>query len=449
MSGILPFLYMVFFLVIVIREIVFIHKQYDILLMYALIYALVPFTLLTIHNNGGDVGNYLRFDSDSTLLAMFAFSLIGYCLIDFGYKVKIKRYKKERVRTIESQEVLTTTDKEVNRLTVLSIILTLLSLVSLYLWSRAYGGPFKMMAYASLIRSGYDTTKNGLAFFKNPANLCTMGSYVSFLCLIQNKQRNRALNLLLLVLNIYAKILYSLIDDGRMNAVIYFVGFVAIYYYFKLNNREIKLRTVASRALLIAIVSFFLMVFASTIMDRFRYNSNELTFAEFDFSSSLVKEFRYTFSDLYTSIGKRWNGFEYTFFRNILSGLFAYFPTALKPEYAKVSLTKINSINVYGEAYSNHSGSPPDFLSVAIYDVGFVGIILYPIILGILLRILDEKFRYYKKDSVFGMTVYLCLLFRIARIIPNASMYNVILSLFYIVISSLLYYMINRVSVGR
>jgi hypothetical protein len=406
--------------------------------MYTLVYGLIPFLIMYEYTESGIDTLGIDFsDLELTyILAVLIFSVAGYFLIGLGYRVKVRSHSIKQSNNVTFGR----------RLFPVLIITTLIAFVSLYLWTRSYGGPLEMMKYAQFIRSGYVIKENKFAFFKRFANISTMGAYIAFGLIINPgiEKQHRFLNYVMLSINVYVKIMYSLIDDGRMTTAIFIVGFPAVYIYHKYLRNKVNLRKALLILGVLLVSGYVLIIFSNPIMNYVRYGEFNMTFAEFDLLSSLRRELGYTFASSQTAMKLRFEGYDYTFLRDVASGLFSYLPTGLTPVYARTHLTYINSVNLYGPDVQY--GSPPDFLSVSLYDLGILGVIIYPILFGLVIKQLDKFFKRYKVSSIWGTILYICLAFRISRVIANASFYNVALSIFHIVFTYCLYWVVNHFS---
>ena len=461
MIFLLSIAYLVFMLIIVIREIIYIKRCNDIKiisatrLMYALIYGFVPFLVLYSYSSSGITTYGIDYSSKGVVITTFLLfaSVFSYLLLELGYRATIRREYDYYKRTADDNVLPFSEEESLNENTShyigFAIALTIISALSLYLWTRAYGGPTKMMVHAQALRSGFTSVSNSLAFFKRFANVSTISSYLAFAILIDKnaKPSNRFISLVLLGTSIYVKVMYSLIDDGRMGAGIFVVGFPAIIIYKNLLLKKTSLGKVARLGGIVLVIGYLLIIFSNPLMDYIRTGTYSMNIEDYDIFASFREEFGYTFHSSQTAMELRYNGFDYTYFQDIASGFFSIFPTSLTPKFARTTLTYINSVNLYG-AHVQY-GSPPDFLSAAIYDLGYFGLIVFPFLLGVLLHKIDVFFEEYKRKSVWGLVLYICLAFRLARIMANAAMYNVVLSVFYLLFSAALLVLFKKFTIRR
>lgn len=460
MIFLLSIAYFIFMLVIVIREILYMKKCNDIKiisavrLMYALVYGIIPFLILYSYDSSGVITYGIDYSKEGVLniCILFFITVFSYFLIGLGYRAKVR--KKYRANTSLCHDDLSVTENQLfeedaSKYLGFTIILTIISAISLFLWTRAYGGPTKMMVHAQALRSGFISISNSLAFFKRFANVSTISSYLAFAILIDKnaKSSHRIVSLISLMISIYVKIMYSLIDDGRMGAGIFIIGFPAIIIYKQLLMKRISISKVIKKGVVFLSIGYLLIIFSNPLMEYVRTGTYSMNIADFNLTTSLRDELGYTFDSSQTAISV-WNeGFDYTILQDLASGFFSIFPTGLTPQFARTHLTYINSVNLYG-AHVQY-GSPPDFLTVAIYDLGIAGIIIFPFMFGVILHKVDVFFDAYKRKNVWGLVFYLCLAFRISRIVANAAMYNVILSVFYLFFSAVLLFFIKRFKVKR
>lgn len=449
MIIIIATLFLIFMIAIIAREIIYIRKSEDlriisaVRLMFALIYGLVP-AIILLEYYGKGVESYGIDYSGKGLFKLFIlliFGIIFYAMMDLGYRASISRLPH---LSLGLSRKLNKCEND-SKMFVLIVVLTIISVISLFLWTQAYGGAQVMMTHASALRSGFTSIDNGFAFFKRFANVSTISSYIAFSYALDKskKPQIRFINLVCLCVSIYVKIMYSLIDDGRLGAGIFVIGFPAIILYKKLIDKKITIRKIGIVGMALIIVAYLFMVFSNPVMNSIRTGEMNLTIDDFNITTSIREELGYTIESAQKAIELRYEGFEYTFFKNVSSGVFAYLPRGITPAYAKTTLTQINSINLYGS--NVHYGSPPDLISACIYDLGYLGVIVYALLLGIIVRKFDTFFKTYKTQSKWGLIVYLCLLFRISRVVANASFYNVALSVFYLVIAALILWVIHHI----
>ena len=130
--------------------------------VYLFMYEFLQIRVIRIFYNQTDL-NYLWM--------WFALAVVGYVVFKAAYKISLAS-KAAEIKELNLQSDKSS-QRDYARLELTGIICLVVGVVSLYLWTRAYGGIFDLIQVANLVRSGLYDVVNTLAFFKHPAKVIT------------------------------------------------------------------------------------------------------------------------------------------------------------------------------------------------------------------------------------------------------------------------------------
>ena len=125
---------------------------------------------------------------------------------------------------------------------------------------------------------------------------------------------------------------------------------------------------------------------------------------------------------------------------DVVNGVFAWLPTSLKPiilEDVWDYNTRILNTGGYGQ-------SPTSIVAQSIYDLSFLGIIIIPVIYGMLIRKFEKALEK-RKGNFFYDTVYVVLGYYLCKGIPYFSFYNIMINTFFIFIAIFIYNTVHKI----
>lgn len=104
---------------------------------------------------------------------------VGYVFITLGYKNRHKfTVGKRKINTSVNNRFRLEYD---SILRYSAIVILFISVFSLFMWTKAYGGIFQFIMQANAIRSGYTNINNSYGFFKHFASSIVIPSYAFFI----------------------------------------------------------------------------------------------------------------------------------------------------------------------------------------------------------------------------------------------------------------------------
>ena len=161
------------------------------------------------------------------------FAIIGYIGISIVYSFSMEK----KACFSEMNNEIFQDQSQLLRLQITSIGCLAIGFVSLFLWSYAFGGIFELLKVANAVRSGHYSGFNKLAFFKHPARIVTMVSFIS-LKLIKKKYKV-FLNVLIFAVSFLLSMLYLFASDGRLTLGLYIL--ILLFMATDIFKKELKL----------------------------------------------------------------------------------------------------------------------------------------------------------------------------------------------------------------
>lgn len=444
----LAFLYAVIFVIFMIYEIFYIIKIRKIRIiscirfMYTIIYGFVP---MVIYWSGNALYFNISFYDTTISYILFILSIMGYLSLNFGYCTKFLKKRNKKTFQMNNRDCTDCLVDNVKNIYISGIIIMMIGFVSLLLWTKAFGSPFGIIPYASLIRSRYSPIYNSLAFMKHPSGLIMYSSYIFFL-LLNDKKYNRFITLLLFVFSMFWSAVYLLSTDGRMVFITYF----AIFILYKITNSKkikengIRINTVIKIAAF-SLCLFVLMTSADYLFNYIKHGTLVETASE---NNKIIKminqELGYTLLSGHTALKALNNNLAGNkIFMDLQAGLFAYIPNRFKPSNT-MSLSSYNTMLVN----SPDPGTiPTDLISMSIYDLGIIGVITIPLFFGFIVRKIDEMFERHNNSKYYSMLSVLLSMYLSIRGIAYAEFELLLLSMFYILCGHTITIIVSRIRI--
>lgn len=401
-------------------------------LFYIALQFLVPMLLMGMYLFGNIEKDFLGYTIDYsdylTLLLRLFCSSVGYVALYFASKHKKNRLYKEVIFYQEDKV------EQTGVLFVTALILFAIGFISLCIWTSAYGGIFEFIKVSDIVRSGQGKVENKLAFFSRGAKTLIISSYLFFV-LMKNKKNSfaiRFITFILFVANLYATVLYLLSVDGRLLVAFYIFGFFLIYYYTKSNKKGSTLFSKIMFSLIIILLVYFTMKMDDiTYYIRYGHVNNDS-----DGGSALdsfLSETMFVLIGEQTYFQNVWLKGDYYIFNEITNGLFAWFPSSLKPIPLQ-SVWKVNS-----ELLNYSATMPFGVVGQGLYSLGLIGAFIMPFILGKAIKICEKKI----KGGIFDLIIYVVLLEAFLRSVAYGSFYDIILGQFSTVVALIVFYFVK------
>lgn len=429
---IIALLYIVFAIIAIISTVIKIARSHKLSIMnmcsamYIVILGIVPAIILLGYTDGLRETSGIDFSEQYiwTFYLQFVLTVLGYLFIHFGYRLKIKD-SNEYTGFAEQKTLL------------VSVIFTVLSLISLILWASGYGGVIGLFAKANSIRAGFVSSTNSFTFFKHFVPLSLMASWMLFNVLIRKGAKGllRKIGvLILLVCDITLSSIYIQANDGRLLLAVYVFLFFVLFFKYQYEVKKANFTPMLIKFGIAFIVAISMLFNADAILSVMKNEAYESS-GNSSIVETLSKEFSFIVSGTQNAMieDSTGNG-NLMIVNDIVNGAFAWLPTSLKPiilEDVWDYNTRILNTGGYGQ-------SPTSIVAQSIYDLSFLGIIIIPVIYGMLIK-KCEKALEKRKGNVFYDTVYVVLGYYLCKGIPYFSFYNIMMSTFFIFIAIFIY----------
>lgn len=400
--------------------------------MYIVLLGIVPAIILLGYTDGLRVTSGIYFAKQHiwTFYLQFVLTVLGYLFIHLGYRLKIK----------DSNEY---TGFSEQKTLFVSVIFTVLSLISLILWASGYGGVVGLIAKANQIRAGFVSSANSFTFFKHFVPLSLMASWMLFNVLIRKGARGllRKIGVLLLLgCDITLSIIYIQANDGRMLLAVYVFLFFVLFFKYQYEVKYANITPTLIKFGIAFIVAISILFNADAILSVIKNETYESS-GNSNIVETLSKEFSFIVSGTQNAMieDSTGNG-KLMIVNDIVNGAFAWLPTSLKPiilEDVWDYNTRILNTGGYGQ-------SPTSIVAQSIYDLSFLGIIIIPVIYGMLIKKF-EKVLEKRRGNVFYDTVYVVLGYYLCKGIPYFSFYNIMMNTFSIFIAIFIYNTVHKI----
>jgi len=368
----------------------------------------------------------------SMQLMSFVLTLISYISIQYGYvSVKTKPKKSEKYKKCN--------------ITKLASVLMIISVVSLIMYASGYGGIASLMVQANSIRSSNLISENSYTFFKHFIPLTIIASLLVYNAIfvertVKNPLRFWLLFFLLLVPSVIISIVYIIANDGRALAGMYLIFFILIAIKYLYDNRKITLTKLFGYLGCSLILGWIFIIGSEALMEQARGGVVAGGVEDNNgFSEKLIKEFSFLVSGLLSSIEYiDYTTDRYMFFNDTMNGVFAWLPTSLKP----IQLPDVWDINtelIDNTAYGQY---PTSIVAQSYYDLGILGVILIPMLWGKFIKIIENFFSNHK--NIIFSTLYMVVAFYFGKSMLYFSLYNIMMNIFFIVMTFIIYKFLNR-----
>lgn len=411
--------------------------------MWILIFGIVPLCVhCYVYNNGQNIKSLMVFDfSDKGILQFYfaaLFSIIGFIGLNIGYNVTLGlRNKPQYVLSQNDGDKNTYTDYSDSVLLISAFIMFAIGLCSLILWTRAFGGVVAFLDYASAVRSGYDTgITNSYTVFKRFAPLLQFANLIYFAIW---KKEKKPLCLILFILSLFFSILYLLANDGRAPMIMHFVSLAWLWSSFSHRKNSKK-----TRWILIVLCGFAALLLMHNYESIYGYlkNGTDIELSG-DIFSSIRDEFSFTTRNIQAVfLALEDNPYMFKLPSELLNGLFGILPSGLRPDWL-VNLEKVNTQYwVMGASAVYYGGKPPDIITTGIYTMNYFGILLLPMVFGMILKKLDDYFK--KANNAFSKILFASLLYPVIRTVAYTNFNGLTLNVFYIVLACLIIYFVDK-----
>lgn len=404
--------------------------------MYILSLCVMPAIVLFGYTNGLSFTNSIVFEEKTvwTFYSQLILTIIGYLILHFGYRIKQKESK-----------AYTSFTEQKNLL--ISVIFSLISAVSLYLWASGYGGINGLLASANQIRAGWVSSSNSFAFFKHFVPVSLLASWMLFNMIIRKEAKGAFAKigiLILLLCNVALSSIYIQANDGRLLLAVYIFLFFVLYLKHQYEIKKANIAPLLLKFGIVFIIVVLILFNADTILSIMRNDSSVSTESgNSNLLNTVTKEFSFIISGTQTAlIQNSSDDGKLMIVNDVVNGVFAWLPTSLKP-------IKLEDVWDYNTRIINTGGygqSPTSIVAQSIYDLSLFGIIIIPLIYGILIKKIENVLEK-RKGHVFYDTVYVVLGYYLCKGLPYFSLYNIMINTFFIFIAIIIYNVIQKIKI--
>jgi len=317
-------------------------------------------------------------------------------------------------------------------LQITTIVCMFIGLLSIYLWSKAFGGIFDLIKVGNAVRGGWSTAVNELAFFKHPSRLILISSFASLLLI--KYSHKKTLNKVIFIISFIYSILFLLANDGRGSFALYFIvlAFIILGVFEKRNFSFKKMLLL----FLLAILGFILIMNLDAITRFVRTGVYENTYNR-SFLSAILKEFAHIMISGQTALRHAFSG-TFLIVDDILYGAMAWIPSSLKP-FEAVNIWNYNT----ALAASGFNGQYPcDIVSTSLYDLSIAGPIVFGLFWGSVLRRIEQL---RVGGTVFHLVCYYSFFLTCIQLVQSCMLYSFVLSIFALTIFAIVNFCVKRI----
>ncbi len=417
-------------------------------MMYALVFGVFP-TVISwqIVFNGSQsayIKSILDISDEGTvaLLYYYLIAFIGFWGIVLSYFGKIRKTTEIATRNVHKLK----SGGFNNRLmSVVAWLCLLVGSISLFLWSKAYGSIFVLMKNANKVRSGFGIV-NSLAFFKHPAKAVLIATLMFFTMVFKDAEKNRKnktkkiIDCIGLLIASFLSYLYLIANDGRLTILIFLLAILWLVAAGKKIQNVTKMVFMGGCILILGVLLLNQM---DNITYYIRFGVWNRSTNDGSLMQSIIHELGFLPQGGQTCIISAWNEkVQLTILDDMVTGLFAWFPTKFKPTGFE-DVWNINTILMFGNLDVSHGQAPCSIVTQGYYDIRFLGVLLFCVALGKIARKIDDW------DLAGNTLVYFAIKAEIMemlfRSVPYFSLYDLILGFFPLVIMLAIYKIVGAI----
>lgn len=376
-------------------------------LFYSIIYGFAPASLCSYAYGHSQLSYFdINFSNEQSILLFLLCSVVVFFFINVGYNFKFKvkpiQYNLSTVKIRRS-----------------AFILMVVGLVSLYLWTKAYGGPIGILPYANALRAGRDVGINNPWSFM--MKLCPFMQFAAYLFFSQYLTNRKKVDLFLFIISSIGTSFFILANSSRMHFALFFLILALIYQ----GHRKMSWRSYLLFGGL-AVVSVYIMHIAESIMNVFQTNADFENDAAFSITEVLREEFFFPLLSFQTYLD---HSVSFRIFEDIANSIYAWLPTSFKP----VSLERLEVTNtILASGSMDHGGLPTDFVTTCLYELNVFGLLVIPVLFGMLAKFFEAKIHPLVNFDLYKVVYYLgCFYF--LKAVGYGDPANIMTNIFFLV----------------
>lgn len=410
--------------------------------MYGLYPLLISFVVEFCPNNSTPIISVVNYKGYGyiALIYFYFLAFLGFIVFDLCYK-------KLNIKFYNNQSNIISYNTEMNLSSKIGWICLFVGSVSFYLWGESYGSIQFLMENAAAARSGILDSVSNTKFFKRPATLLFLSSLIFFSICYTNysieNMKNKTINYIGLFLSFLLTCLYLICNDGRLTIILYILS---LLWITTLNINKKKLIKFLLVSCLILVVLLFLILNLDYITYYIRHGEVLEYSSDYGILYAFILETIFWQKGAQTAVMARFSGdVGFTFFDDFMTGAMAWLPYSLKISGFE-DVWNINTRLIYGDVSITHGQMPCDLITQAFYDLDIVGVFLYNMILGIVIKKVDL---YNKSCSCFDKALVASMMVIIMRMVPYFSFYDIASSLFKLCIGYSIYILYKKIKISR
>lgn len=266
-----------------------------------------------------------------------------------------------------------------------------------------------------------------------------LATYMFFSQFLTSKNKT---DLLMTVFSGIGAFLYILANSSRMHFGLFFVILVLIYAgHHKMSKKMYFLCGV------VGVLSLAVMHMGESIMGVLQNDTvNRSSEVSLNVIEIIRSEFFFPMSSFQTymeNIGTGKIGIRIVV--DIENAFFSWLPSRFKPSNL-VGLEATNTILHSGTTI--YGGLPTDFITTCFYELGSVGLFIFPAIYGYLAKIFEKKIRPFFSNDYFKV-IYVLGVFYFVKAIGYGDPANIMSNIFFLVWGHIFTTVIGRFTIGR
>lgn len=374
-------------------------------ILYFISYVIVPLFFLNTeipydyNKHWVDLFTY-NFLYSNKIIEIAFFALIGYLLFSMGY----------RLINFKKKELFIPNSAQNKKLINASIILLFFGVSSFLIYLSSLGSI--VQGYLSNNRMLFEDDKveitSNVSYLRMFSKLIISSTYLLW-GLSKDNKNNKTVKALLYI-GIFSSISYLFYSSGRLSIIMFFFTFL-LAEFIRINKISFpKIGLITSFAI-------FVTLFGKSLFRIFIYdNSLERSFERMaESSSSLTPLFDFLgeFSfPLYGFSNAIETNSEWLLFKDAIFWFTYIFPASLFPTIENTSLQ--NTRNLIGN-YVTSANYPSDILTYGYLNMGIFGVIITPILFGIICKWVDSFKRkgYSNVSTIFTIAFAFSISFRV------------------------------------
>lgn len=391
-------------------------------LMYAFVYGLLPTVILLRATFSEGVRGIDTTNRGAIKLLITLFiSIFVHFWLNLAYKgTKIKKHP-----PVVGEE---TTVRA-------GLVMLVLGFASLLLWTRAAGGVFEFIKLAPGIRGCWVELDNPFAFLQHTTKILMLAACILMSYWLQHKRKIWIT--IPAAAALYGAVLFIMAWDSRAAFGFLFMMIVLVYMEHRVREKQVSIKKMAVPIVLTIVVALMVMVLSEEVTTNFRGGEYESE-TGMGLFAIVEDEFGYilrTQQRALDTLGEP--DYKLQIGNDLLNAVTAWVPTRFIPFEVPPTLWSFNTIDLLeGNPYTT---IPTDFVSACILELGVLGLVILPLVMGWVLKKLDGmllggSYNFYRCNMKAAVAML------VINSISHFQFASIALSMFYMVIGHVIVY---------